>query len=100
MHYTEKIDVWSIGCILYEIYTGRILFDPDKDKDFSRDFHHLFLIEEICGRIPKELAKRSPKKRFFKNNKLNCSKSHIDLKELINKQDSKVNNLVVDLIKK
>lgn len=103
MHYTEKIDVWSIGCILYEIYTGRILFDPDKDKDFSRDFHHLFLIEEICGRIPKDLAKRSPKKKeFFKNNKLNCSKerNNIDLKELINKQDSKVNNLVVDLIKK
>jgi len=103
LHYTEKIDIWSIGCILYEIYTGRILFDPDKDKDFSRDFHHLFLIEEICGKIPKELAKRSPrKKEFFKNSKLNCSKArnNIDLNGLINKQESKVNNLVVDLIKK
>lgn len=103
LHYTEKIDVWSIGCILYEIYTGRILFDPDKDKDFSRDFHHLFLIEEICGKIPKELAKRSPrKKEFFKNNKLNCSKArnNIDLKGLINKQESKVNELVIALIQK
>jgi len=102
LHYTEKIDVWSIGCILYEIYTGRILFDPDKDKDFSRDFHHLFLIEEICGRIPKELTKKCPKKEFFKNSKLNCSKERnaIDLKGLINKQDSNMNNLIVDLIKK
>ena len=89
LHYTEKIDVWSIGCILYEIYTGRILFDPDKDKDFSRDFHHLFLIEEICGSIPERFSKRSPVKRVFKNNKLNCSKSrnNIDLKNLINKQE-------------
>ena len=103
LHYTEKIDVWSIGCILYEIYTGRILFDPDKDKDFSRDFHHLFLIEEICGRIPKDLIKRCPiKKEFFKNSKLNCSKERntIDLKGLINKQDCNMNNLIVDLIKK
>jgi serine/threonine-protein kinase SRPK3 len=103
LHYTEKIDVWSIGCILYEIYTGRILFDPDKDKDFSRDFHHLFLIEEICGKIPKDIAKRSPRnKEFFKKNKLNCLKerNNIDLKGLINKQESKLNDLVVDLIKK
>lgn len=102
LHYTEKIDIWSIGCILYEIYTGRILFDPDKDRDFSRDFHHLFLIEEICGRIPKELIKRSPRKKdFFKNNRLNCNKSinNIDLGKLINK-GNEVNNIIINLIKK
>ena len=41
VNYNEKIDIWSIGCMIYELYTGEILFDPDKDKDFSRDFHHL-----------------------------------------------------------
>ena len=102
LNYTEKIDIWSIGCILFEIYTGRILFDPDKDKDFSRDFHHLFLIEEICGSIPVDLIKKCPVKNdFFKKSKLNCSKERnkIDLDELVNKKSS-INNLVLSLIKK
>ena len=102
LNYTEKIDIWSIGCILYEIYTGTILFDPDKDKDFSRDFHHLFLIEEICGDIPVDLIKKCPRKKdFFKKSKLNCSKerNQIDLDELINKK-SPLNQLVLSLIKK
>ena len=102
LNYTEKIDIWSIGCILYEIYTGTILFDPDKDKDFSRDFHHLFLIEEICGDIPVDLIKKCPRKKdFFKKSKLNCSKerNQIDLDELINKK-SQLNQLVLSLIKK
>ena len=105
MHYTEKIDIWSIGCILYEICTGRILFDPDKDKDFSRDFHHLFLIEEVCGKIPSEVIKRSPRRKEFfnKKNRLNCKKeiNKIDLESLINnnKKDN-INELIIDLIKK
>ena len=78
LKYNEKIDIWSIGCMIYELYTGEILFDPDKDKDFSRDFHHLFLIEEICGEFPKNMIKKSPRnKEFFKNYKLNCKKKLI-----------------------
>ena len=101
LYYSEKIDVWSIGCIIYELYTGRILFDPDKDKDFSRDFHHLFLIEELCGPIPKDVIKRSPKKNeFFKKNKLNCNKKieSVDIKSIINKDS--IDPFIIDLIKK
>ena len=101
LYYTEKIDVWSIGCIIYELYTGRILFDPDKDKDFSRDFHHLYLIEELCGKIPKEMIKRSPKKdEFFKKNKLRCNKKieSVDIGTITNKE---VNDpFIINLIKK
>lgn len=25
--YDEKIDVWSLGCIVAELYTGEVLFD-------------------------------------------------------------------------
>jgi|SaaInlStandDraft_5_1057022.scaffolds.fasta_scaffold06427_5 serine/threonine-protein kinase SRPK3 len=101
-HYTEKIDVWSIGCIIYELYTGRILFDPDKDSDFSRDFHHLYLIEELCGKIPKEIIKRSPKKdEFFKKNKLKCKKNieSVDISTIIRNKDN-IDPFIINIIKK
>ena len=101
LHYTEKVDVWSIGCIIFELYTGRILFDPDKDKDFSRDFHHLYLIEELCGKIPKEMIKRSPKKdEFFRKNQLKCKKKieSIDIGTITNKEMN--DNFIINLIKK
>ena len=101
LHYTEKVDVWSIGCIIFELYTGRILFDPDKDKDFSRDFHHLYLIEELCGKIPKEMIKRSPKKdEFFRKNQLKCKKKieSIDIGSITNKEMN--DNFIINLIKK
>jgi len=101
LHYTEKIDIWSIGCLLYEIYTGKILFDPEKDKDFSRDFHHLFLIQEICGKIPNNMIRKSPRKNeFFKKNKFNCDKviKNISLESIINKKNNDYN--IVSIIKK
>lgn len=101
LNYTEKIDIWSIGCILFELYTGTILFDPDKDKDFSRDFHHLYLIEELCGKIPKEMIKRSPRKdEFFTKYNLKCKKKidSINIESIINKEN--VDSKIVDIIRK
>ena len=101
LKYNEKIDIWSIGCMIYELYTGEILFDPDKDKDFSRDFHHLFLIEEICGEFPKNMIKKSPRnKEFFRNYKLNCKKkSNIINIETLIKKDNKLSNLILNILK-
>eukprot|EP01064_Diplonema_japonicum_P033603 TRINITY_DN6679_c4_g1_i1.p1 TRINITY_DN6679_c4_g1~~TRINITY_DN6679_c4_g1_i1.p1 ORF type:complete len:511 (+),score=64.16 TRINITY_DN6679_c4_g1_i1:51-1535(+) len=43
-------DMWSFGCILYELYTGRTLFDV------ASDAQHLQLIERKIGRAPSWLA--------------------------------------------
>ena len=32
----RKIDVWSLGCIIYELLTDKILFDIDTEKEFLR----------------------------------------------------------------
>ncbi len=100
--YDHKIDIWSIGCILFEIYTGKILFDPEKDEDFNRDFYHLNLIQELCGEFPKSFIKKSPLKNFFfKNNRLkykNKNGDKLSIESLINKANPNVK--LINLIKK
>jgi serine/threonine-protein kinase SRPK3 len=88
--YNNKVDIWSSGCILYELLTGEILFDPEKDKNYSRDIHHLYWIEQLLGELPKEMVIKSSRKNelFDKNYKIknipNINKYL--LKDLINEK--------------
>lgn len=44
----EKIDIWALGCVVYELWTGNILFNPTKKKNkFTVNQHHLYLIESF-----------------------------------------------------
>jgi serine/threonine protein kinase len=53
-NWDEKADLWSVGCILLEMYFGRLVFDTHDSLE------HLHLIEKFCGRIPQSLLQRSP----------------------------------------
>jgi serine/threonine-protein kinase SRPK3 len=68
--YDEKSDIWSMGCMVFELLTGDILFDPDKDRKISRDKHHLYWFQQLLGKFPDEFLKNCKKKRLFftKNN--------------------------------
>jgi len=62
-------DIWALGCTFYELLTGRILYDPDKDSKYSRDDYHLKLINESCGRFSKDFLKTVELKRdYFDSN--------------------------------
>lgn len=54
----QPCDVWSIGCILVEIYVGNLLFDTHDDTE------HLALMERTLGPIPSEVTSLSKTKHF------------------------------------
>ncbi|OXU28438.1 hypothetical protein TSAR_008410 [Trichomalopsis sarcophagae] len=56
MHYNQTVDIWSVGCIMAELLTGRTLF-PGTDRILynrglqkaKTDIHQLNLIMEVLG---------------------------------------------------
>ncbi|GAA5990385.1 hypothetical protein JCM5350_003679 [Sporobolomyces pararoseus] len=51
--YDCSLDVWSIGCTLYELYTGKILF-PGRTNN-----HMLLLMMETKGKFQNKLIKKA-----------------------------------------
>ncbi|PWN28337.1 kinase-like protein [Jaminaea rosea] len=47
-----SIDTWAVGCTLYELYTGRILFPGRSNNQM------LHLIQETKGKVPTKLIRK------------------------------------------
>jgi len=56
LRYDYAIDMWSIGCCIYELYVGKVMFPGNSNNDMLRRFM------EIMGRFPNKLIKRSMQK--------------------------------------
>lgn len=86
-------DIWAVGCTFYELLTGRILFDPEKDKNYDRDAYHLKLINEACGNFPVSFLKKTELgKKYFTKGKIIMDK---DL-SYKNKIETKISNVLKD----
>ena len=87
---SEKVDIWALGCMLFELITGKILFDPHSDEKGSTDYHHLEMIINLCGEFNGQFQSGKYYKKFFKNNKLINMEYNDDFKlsifDKINKQ--------------
>lgn len=92
-------DVWSIGCIIFEMYYGNPLFET------LDEWEHLGMMERVLGEIPHSMI-AATKTKYFSNGKFDWSTAAEDAQEycrpLQNYMSSKSENDVeaFDLIKK
>ncbi|XP_067665317.1 dual specificity protein kinase CLK2-like isoform X1 [Haliotis asinina] len=57
--WSQPCDVWSIGCIMFELYTGYTLFQTHDNKE------HLAMMERILGSLPYRMAKKTKTNYFW-----------------------------------
>ncbi|XP_055339409.1 dual specificity protein kinase CLK2-like isoform X2 [Paramacrobiotus metropolitanus] len=67
LSWAQPCDVWSIGCIIFELYSGVTLFQTHDNTE------HLAMMERILGPMPSRLIRKT-KTSYFRNGKLEWDK--------------------------
>ena len=57
--YDFQIDIWSLGCIIFELITGKVLFQS------TSELEHLHLIHSIKGDFPESVLLESSRAPYF-----------------------------------
>jgi serine/threonine-protein kinase SRPK3 len=56
-YYDLKSDIWTLGCLVFEIITGDYLFDIERcNKSLERDRLHIHRMYEVLGKMPREMS--------------------------------------------
>ena len=89
------VDIWALGCVFYELLANQFLFNPIKDANYTRDYYHLYLINDTCGDFPINFLKKTKYyETFFNKGTL------IDYIKTENRLERKLNLLEIDSINK
>lgn len=81
----QKSDIWSMVCILIEMYTGELFYETREDVE------HLAMIEKQCGPIPDWMATNSSLRIFMREGEtkiVDNYKMHIDWPQVKRKANS------------
>lgn len=75
--FNPRSDVWSVGCMVYEMITGDFLVDPKRKTRVEKemDIEHLAMIMQILGPVPSRVIQlvRSPNPPKYLSNYFNES---------------------------
>ncbi|KAI8084990.1 kinase-like domain-containing protein [Halteromyces radiatus] len=69
MPWNDRADIWSLGCLVFELLTGDYLFDPKSDSKYGKDDDHLAKIIELTRVVPRTLTIGGDYSREFFNQK-------------------------------
>lgn len=62
-------DIWSTACLIFELITGDLLFEPDEGHSYSKDDDHIAQILELLGELPSYLLNEGRYTRTFFNSR-------------------------------
>lgn len=62
--WSHPCDMWSIGCIMFELYRGYTLFQTHDNRE------HLAMMEHILGKLPRRMCTETRKTNYFWNGNL------------------------------
>ena len=65
--YSTPCDMWSLACMVFELVTGDVLFDPREGEGYDRDEDHLALFIELLGRMPRKVTEKGKRAEVFFN---------------------------------
>ncbi|MGL5935644.1 MAG: protein kinase domain-containing protein [Cetobacterium sp.] len=102
-HWIEA-DMWSLACIVYELLTGRLLFEVDRDNNMGIYSFHLLKIMELIGAVPTNMVQTGKySKRYFINSihRFNyLFDTTRDLTDLLTRKMFPVNHIISETDKK
>lgn len=105
LNITTAYDIWSVGCLLFELITNDVLFYPHAYNSWkiSRDEDHLALIVELLGPIPSWMLNGRRTNKFINlNGKFKNIKQLLpwNIEQVMNKKYKIDDPLLVDLLNK
>lgn len=62
-------DIWSTACLIFELITGDLLFEPDEGHSYTKDDDHIAQILELLGEFPSYLLNQGRYTRTFFNSR-------------------------------